>query len=818
MSLQAQLDLEREMCAGGRAKMAAALNNNEDSGRASSNPYAQALFRQYVLPLSAAVAADITLNADKPGRHKAHAVGLLGNMDPDAVAFIAVRTTLNAIMELSSDDVDPAASKVSLHVGRSVYREIALTEFEELSPDLYHAMINDLKAKMSKDERHRMTVFQLEAKKQGLTLPEWGESEKVHIGGYLLDQLHQLGMVVLERGVQYRNGKRKDTLTVRLSDETMETIHGITEWLTSMTTDSMPCVYPPRPWVTLDDGGYHGSMRRVHPRAIKTASNRIEIMQELGTDLTVVLRMLNYHQSRRWRVNRFVLDVIKQSMGKQGFETEEIISAQGLPKPERPGFLDTGAELTVEQELLFKQWKRSMADWHSAMKVRGALWGRLNLSLRIAERFLDQELYFVYQVDSRGRMYPITRGVNPQGSDMQRALLHSAEGFPVPDGPAFDWFRIHGANLYGVDKETLPNRIKWVQDNAEAIKACALNPAGREEFNWWSQADKPMQFIAWCDEFYRRSLSPSTFMSHLTAGMDGSCNGLQNFSAMLRDPVGGRSTNLIPNSLNKGPEDIYADVARVTERILNLELATDETGWCARWLRAGINRTLVKRSVMTLPYGSTRFSCADFIVQDYLKAGKTDQFQKHEFHPAAQWLSHRVWQAIGEVVVKATEAMKYLQGSARKILKQSKCISWVAPTGFRVVQLYNKVELQRVRTRLLGTTTIALRKDTDEPDPNRHRNGIAPNFVHSIDASHMAFVTIAAEDAGIPFLSMVHDDFGAPFLYAEELYKIIREEFIRLHRDFNPLQAFADAYGLPAPPDRGDLDLERVRESLYFFS
>jgi hypothetical protein len=40
--------------------------------------------------------------------------------------------------------------------------------------------------------------------------------------------------------------------------------------------------------------------------------------------------------------------------------------------------------------------------------------------------------------------------------------------------------------------------------------------------------------------------------------MDGSCNGLQHFSALFRDEMGGRSVNLTNNDT---PRDVYAEVS-----------------------------------------------------------------------------------------------------------------------------------------------------------------------------------------------------------------------------------------------------------------
>src|SRR6059036_1026907 len=56
------------------------------------------------------------------------------------------------------------------------------------------------------------------------------------------------------------------------------------------------------------------------------------------------------------------------------------------------------------------------------------------------------------------------------------------------------------------------------------------------------------------------------FRSHLPVSMDGTCNGYQHLSAMGRDPIGGRATNLVPAD---EPEDIYQEVAyHVSIRIM----------------------------------------------------------------------------------------------------------------------------------------------------------------------------------------------------------------------------------------------------------
>ena len=62
-----------------------------------------------------------------------------------------------------------------------------------------------------------------------------------------------------------------------------------------------------------------------------------------------------------------------------------------------------------------------------------------------------------------------------------------------------------------------------------------------------------------------------SFVSHLPIAMDGSCNGLQLFSLMLRDPVGGTAVNLLPADT---PQDIY----RLGADKIIAKLERDRTG------------------------------------------------------------------------------------------------------------------------------------------------------------------------------------------------------------------------------------------------
>ena len=225
---------------------------------------------------------------------------------------------------------------------------------------------------------------------------------------------------------------------------------------------------------------------------------------------------------------------------------------------------------------------------------------------------------------------------------------------------------------------------------------------------------------------------------------------------------------------------------------------------------------------MTLPYGSTRFSCADFIFSEYMSKGKAPEFTKDEWRRAAGWLSHVVWDAIGEVVVKAREAMEWLQNASDELIDAGLDeISWRSPSGFMVRQRYGVETSVKIDTRVAGGVRIQPRIRVENPEPckRRHRNGIAPNFVHSHDAAHMHLLIVAADEAGVGHMHFVHDDYGTTADRTEDLHFHIRDEFVKMYQRTDPLAEFKERMGNTADlPEKGDLDIEVVRKSRYFFA
>lgn len=820
-ALLTQEQVEMRMFNGGIKRAEQMMAKAEEAGRAVQNPYAKEILDEYVLPIANAIRAELDLK--RAGKRQAHAT-LLDGLDEEAVAFLAVRSCLNDILIEGISQHRRAA----YNIGRTVHSELVLTQIEEHNPDLYHTLVRDFGRRLSKDERHRMTVFKMQAAKAGLNIIEWPVGARDQVGLYILGLIEKAGMIELGP-ILLKHGKQLPQ-AVTLNPALVDRIDAVKSYVAITMPVYGPCVSPPRDWTTPNDGGFYTKeMRRAHPTLVKHRLARTPFYRD--AEMPVVLQAVNALQRTAWAVNEPMLDIVLECA--KHFSVGEITSLNDIPKPAPPEWLAGEGKQSIEaypeRKAEFVNWKHKMTDWYTERKLLSTKYGRFYSATRGADMFRGYPaVYFVYFADSRGRLYPMTYGLNPQGSDLQRAMLHFSEGLPLHDDDATKWFLIHGANKWGYDKATLTDRAKWHTDKQDLLCSFADNPVDNRG---WTDASDPLQFLAWCLEYARwcgfmgsrgKKEPLDTFVSHLPISMDGSCNGLQNLSALLRDEIGGAATNLTASEIM---QDVYKQVAdKAYSHMLTVTLPDPaDEALRLKWVRHGISRTAVKRSVMTTPYGVTRRSAADYVRDDYLKTKIAPEFNELEYRKAAGILMNFVWPAIGSVVVKGREAMDWLKRSSRIITKSldpdDPVISWITPSGFPAAQAYFEIQVHRITSRLHGPCKIRVHSEVDTADVNRHASGLAPNFVHSMDASHLHLTTARAKALSIDALAMIHDDYGTHAAKAQLLFRVIREEFVKMYLDNDPISDFRAKYPMiPEPPSRGSLDITEVLRSDYFFS
>ena len=596
------------------------------------------------------------------------------------------------------------------------------------------------------------------------------------------------------------------------------------EWLASAITENdgmilpeyhTPLVEPPIEWTGFRGGGFHSE--RFKYNLIKTGVDREELTQIPHRTLEAV----NKIQNTKWRVNKKVLDVMlaasNSDMGWGDLPTPYNAKDYITPIP----YPDTDkAFLTEEQLAERKVWRQMSAPHYAEQESRNS---KVLASKRVlieANRFKDYEaIYFSYFCDFRGRIYPKASNLQPQGTDYVKSLLEFTEGKPIDDLNAQKYFFMQGANSFGggLDKLTLKQKVKWIQNNHNAIIRCATNPYKADSL--WREADEdPWLFLAFCFEYKEYTLDSYNFLSHLPIAFDGSCNGLQHLSAILLDEIGGESVNLT-NKAEK--RDIYNDVKDKTISLLEANIEP----LAKSLLEFGITRKACKRPVMIVPYAGTQRACRRYIQEQVLKEG-AQEFFKDNLQEAITLYTATVWEAISLTIVKGREVMNFLKDISRTILDTwgGNTITWETPNGFTVKQKITKGYTAAVKTPLgntikeRGYIQNLVFQSTEDVNIRKHGTAIAPNLVHSLDACHLQ-ETVNNMPEGTSF-AMIHDSFGCHASDAHELNLVLREIFYDMYKDGDYLNQFLIEQDIMVEdvPDKGNLDLTLVLEDEFFFS
>ena len=269
-------------------------------------------------------------------------------------------------------------------------------------------------------------------------------------------------------------------------------------------------------------------------------------------------------------------------------------------------------------------------------------------------------------LDFRGRYYYRPPYLNPQGNDLSRSLLMFANAPPINDERAADWLRVHGANMWGLGKQDWRSRIDWVHEQAKAITAVADDPWLHAEF--WTKADKPWQFLAFCRAYAQLLREGLGCPCNLPIMLDCTCSGIQHYSALLRSEEMGALVNLTDG--DGGPSDIYKTVI---EAVLE-DLRSSDDEEAKKWLLLQPDRSLAKPAVMTLPYSATR-SAFYFYCYEWASDRSEQMFKKRSWvnlPGAAKTVSYMatvLHRHATAMVGPAAQAMEWLKAVGRAAVK-----------------------------------------------------------------------------------------------------------------------------------------------------
>ena len=649
---------------------------------------------------------------------------------------------------------------------------------------------------------------------------EWTQAIKVKIGAVLLSHLIDIAKVQVSREVpktgvvlreaqpvffhtfQYMGGKSVGV--IQLNTAVLETLGKAP--VASVIAKYLPMVAEPKPWTGFREGGfYEHSVPVVRLHSSDVQSKMYAVTAAENGDMSQVFAGLDVLAKTQWKINSFVFKVMLDA-----WNTGEAIAKMppASPPSDKPHKPPPSAEPEAR-----KAWIRAVRDAENQRLGLKSQRCFQNFQLEVARAYLNETFYFPHNCDFRGRAYPMAPFLNYMGADNARGLLLFAQGKELTESGLW-WLKIHLANVYGYDKASFEDRVRFTENHLAQIYDSVNNPLDGNR--WWLKAEDCWQCLATCNELKAAldSPDPTRYVCQLGIHQDGTCNGLQHYAALGGDVAGAQQVNLEPGDR---PSDIYTAVAEMIKAEVADEAEQGDA--LARQLDGRITRKVVKQTVMTNVYGVTfigakrqvqkqiedlmpefpdtaeinRHAAASYIAKKIFKSLSTMFNGAHDIQYwltdcaarisdsiSAEQADHIKREAKGEQVPNQFR-LKSIKGRKDDFLSFKSSVIWTTPLKMPVVQPYRKPSRRRIETNLQDIS-IAERTAANPVNKVKQLQAFPPNFIHSLDATHMFLTALKCDEVGLTFTS-IHDSFWTHAGDVNTMNRIIRDAFIRMHSE-----------------------------------
>ncbi|KAK2039224.1 DNA-dependent RNA polymerase [Colletotrichum somersetense] len=570
----------------------------------------------------------------------------------------------------------------------------------------------------------------------------------------------------------------------------------------------LPMVVEPAPWQAFDKGGFLES--RANLVRIKQNDKDQKLYSEAAIargDMDQVFKGLDVLGKTAWRINTPVLNVMLDV-----WNTGEALANMPALDPDIPIPPEPEAS---DDPMAHRTWIRAVK---AAENQRGGMHSVrcfMNFQLEIARAFRNQTFYFPHNIDFRGRAYPLPTYLNHMGADHVRGILRFARGKELGE-EGLKWLKVHLANVFGFDKASLKERESFAMDNLVNIFDSANKPLDGNR--WWLKAEDPWQCLAACYELKAalESPEPTKFVSHLPIHQDGTCNGLQHYAALGGDSWGARQVNLEPGDK---PADVYSAVANIVKDHIAKDAEAGNPFGLA--MDGKITRKVVKQTVMTNVYGVT-FAGAKKQVCKQLDALYPNLPKESGFtnivlasyvatlvfkalssmfrgaHDIQYWLGEiggRVCRALSAEQLERINNDNLLPSPSKTAAKAGDkktttddllaqfraTIVWTTPLRMPVAQPYRKSGMRIIKTSLQDLS-LTVPERSDPVHRKKQLQAFPPNFIHSLDATHMLLSALECHELGLDFAA-VHDSFWTHAADVNVMNRVLRDAFIRIHEE-----------------------------------
>lgn len=730
---------------------------------------------------------------------------LLDETDEYVLSTIA----LKSILDCYSSYEKVRLSNASMLIGRRIEDEIRFNFYQDIAPEDVASAARKRVNQTGSNPHYRSystkKITEDRLLDKGFTkddlFPNWSNTIRADIGVYILDVACAEGYVSKET-TQQRAGKKQSYLElspeleyILISEEVYKEELAYTAW---------PLIEPPLDWININgpsrfnySGGYfHEWIRKQLPFCRGFHYN-----SEFGDE---AIKLANTLQHTAWNIDADVYNVANELVEK-GVTLGSFRALFHDPR------LDQGMPLHL-QDLPTdhndrKDWRRSQAQLHERHEKERRKSIRSRQAIAMASTFVNESRFYLsWSCDFRGRFYTHQPWLQPQTNDLERSIVTFSDGCKL-DTRGELWAAHALGSAYLGSQKSFNERTKWTHKNKELIKAVADSPINM--ISYCEQAKEPWQFLQLALEWNRVVLTKDKHLWDVPVGADSTASGLQILSAMRRDPVGMKFSNLLPpETPDAEPQDAYMEVLRVARVLAG---SSEETKHLVEFLH---HRSVGKPVLMVSIYGGSASTNRKNIIQAYTELG---MYPDPIGYQDANQIEMVLRKASKQVFPMAFEALDWLKKLSKQAFKNGSAdLKWNTPTNDLIHLAEYVFDSQQIHTSHLGKVTIPI-GETNKPSYKDMNSGFAPNFVHSYDA---AVLKASFQQWNHP-IALIHDCIRVLPNDMDRAMERIRKAFVRVCSG-DRLAQLADDLEVPSTQlkrlTQGSGDLHSVLESQYMFN
>ncbi len=218
------------------------------------------------------------------------------------------------------------------------------------------------------------------------------------------------------------------------------------------------------------------------------------------------------------------------------------------------------------------------------------------------------------------------------------------------------------------------------------------------------------------------------------------------------------------------PGDVYTAILKLVQAEIENE-KDPALLEIAEGLKGNVSRKVIKQTVMTSVYGVT-FIGARKQIQRQLKDKRLYE-TNGELYKAAQYLAKITIKCIGDLFRDANSIKEWFSKSAKVVAGTGEPVKWITPLGLPCVQPYKSQSSKNIISTVIQSLSISESLDDQPVNKQKQNSAFPPNFVHSLDSTHMMYTSIECQKVNITFAA-VHDSFWCHATNISPMNRILR--------------------------------------------